>query len=467
MAATEILVIGGGPGGYTAAIRAAQRDRDVTLIDRDGIGGTCLNHGCIPSKALLTASDLVTKLDSASQMGIYAEPFVDVGEMVGWKDDVVDQLTGGIETLCKANGVTMREGTARFRTSQTVEIAAADGAREELEFENAVIATGSRPMTVPGFSYDDDPILNSRQALALEAAPRSLTVVGGGYIGMELSTVFAKLGTDVTVVEMEDDVLPGYEPDLTRPVKKRAESVGVDFQCGQAAVEWTREDDGSVTLHTEDTNGDNHETAAERILVAVGREPVSDTLDLEAVGVEPTDGGFLETDDRMRTACDHVFAVGDVAGEPMLAHKAVAEGLVAAEVASGCDAALDQAAIPTAIFVDPEIATVGITESEAREAGHSPIIGEFPFNASGRALTLTETEGFVRVVAEEDTGRLLGAQIVGPEASELIGELGLAVETGLTLEDVAATIHMHPTLSEAVMEACENALGQAIHTLNR
>ncbi len=464
---TDVLVIGGGPGGYSAAIRAAQRDCDVTLVDRDGVGGTCLNHGCIPSKALLTASNLVTELESASRMGIYAEPFVDVGEMIDWKDDVVDRLTGGVEKLCEANGVTVREGTARFTDDHTVEIAATDGTIDELEFETAVIATGSHPMSVPGFSVNDDPILNSRQALALEGAPRSLAVVGAGYIGMELSTVFAKLGTDVTVVEMEDDVLPGYESDLTRPVKKRAESVGVDFQFGQVAVEWSREGDGTVTLHTEGTDGTDHETTAERILVAIGREPVSDTLGLEAIGLEPTDAGFFETDDRTRTARDHVFAVGDVAGEPMLAHKAVAEGLVAAEVASGGDAALHDAAIPTAVFVDPEIATVGLTEADARDAGHSPVVGEFPFNASGRALTLAETEGFVRVVAGEDTGRLLGAQIVGPEASELIGELGVAVETGLTLEDVAGTVHMHPTLSEAVMEACENALGQAIHTLNR
>ncbi|PGF17683.1 dihydrolipoyl dehydrogenase [Natrinema sp. CBA1119] len=467
MVATDVLVIGGGPGGYTAAIRAAQRGHDVTLVDRDGVGGTCLNHGCIPSKALLTASNLVTDLESASQMGIYAEPFVDVGELIDWKDDVVDRLTGGVENLCEANGVTVREGTARFTADHTVEIDPRDGATVGLEFENAIVATGSRPMEIPGFPFNATPILNSRQALALETAPSSLVVVGAGYIGMELSTVFAALGTDVTVIEMEYDVLPGYEADLTQPVRERAESLGVDFRFGQVASEWSRTDDGSVTLHTDGASGSSFETTADKLLVAIGREPVSDTLALEAVGVEPNDGGFLETDDRMRTTRDHVFAVGDVAGEPMLAHTAIAEGLVAAEVALGGDAALRDAAIPTAVFVDPEIATVGLTESEASDAGHSPVVGEFSFDASGRALTLTETDGFVRVVAEEDGGRLLGAQIVGPEASELIGELGLAVETGLSLEDVAGTVHMHPTLSEAVMEACENALGQAIHTLNR
>lgn len=467
MAATNVLVVGGGPGGYTAAIRAAQRDRDVTLVDRDGVGGTCLNHGCIPSKALVTASDLVTDLEAASRMGIYAEPFVDIGEMLDWKDEVVDQLTDGVGKLCEANGVTVRTGTARFADDHAVEIVTDDGTVDELSFETAIVATGSRPMSLPGFSFDDEPILNSRQALALDAEPRSLAVVGAGYIGMELSTVFAKLGTDVTVVEMEDDVLPGYDTDLTRPVKRRAESFGVDFRFGEVAVDWSWGDDGTVTLRTEDASGTTHETDAERILVAIGREPVTDTLALDAAGLEPTEDGFLETDDRMRTARDHVFAVGDVVGEPMLAHEAVAEGLVAAEVAAGGDAELDRNAVPMAVFVDPEIATVGMTADEARAADHSPVIGEFPFDASGRALTLAETEGFVRIVADGDDGRLLGAQIVGPEASELIGELGVAVEAGLTLEDLAGTVHMHPTLSESIMEASENALGQAIHTLNR
>ncbi|THE64063.1 dihydrolipoyl dehydrogenase [Salinadaptatus halalkaliphilus] len=467
MTATDLLVVGGGPGGYTAAIRAAQRDCDVTLVERDGIGGTCLNHGCIPSKAMVTASNLVTDLESASRMGIYAEPFVDVGELVAWKDDVVVHLTDGVGKLCKANGVSVREGTARFTDDHTVDIVTDDGSSDELGFETVIVATGSRPMGVPGFSFDDESILDSRQALALENAPRSMAVVGAGYIGMELSTVFAKLGTDVTVVEMEADALPRYESDLARPVTRRAQSLGVDFQFEHVASEWTPNDDGTVTLYTADANGDTHETSADRILVAIGREPVTDTLDLEAIDLEATDDGVLETDDRMRTARDHVFAVGDVAGDPMLAHEAVAEGLVAAEVVAGGDAALNRSAVPTAVFVDPEIATVGLTEAQARDADEDPVVGEFPFDASGRAMTISETEGFVRVVAAGDDGRLLGAQIVGPEASELIGELGVAVEAGLTLEDLAGTVHMHPTLSETIMEASENALNQAIHTLNR
>jgi dihydrolipoamide dehydrogenase len=274
---------------------------------------------------------------------------------------------------------------------------------------------------------------------------------------------------------MEADVLPGYESDLTRPVREHAESLGVEFRFGQTAVEWVDGDGsgdgprggGPVTLRTEDETGDVTATTADRILVAIGREPVADTLDLDVAGLEPTERGFLETDAQQRTARDDVFAVGDVAGEPMLAHKAVAEGIVAAETAAGRDVAFDPAAIPAAVFTDPEIATVGLTEAEARAADHEPVVGEFPLTASGRAITLGETDGFVRVVAESASGRLLGAQIVGPEASELIAEFGLALEAGLTLEDVAGTVHTHPTLSESVMEACENALGVAIHTLNR
>jgi dihydrolipoamide dehydrogenase len=466
MDSTDVLVIGGGPGGYTAAIRTAQRGRAVTLVDKGGLGGTCLNHGCIPSKALLTASNLVAELETASEMGIYTEPYVDFGEMMAWKDEVVTQLTGGVETLCEANGVSLASGTARFIDERIAAITSADGTVDEIEFDNAIVATGSRPIELGGLSFDDDPILNSKQALGLETVPRSLAIIGAGYIGMELSSVFAKLGTDVTVIEMESDVLPGYDSELTEPVKSRAEAFGVDFEFGHVATDWEW-NDGGVTLYTEDRDGTENDIKAERILVAVGREPVVESLDLEAVGIEPTDRGFLETDDRMRTDRDHVFAVGDIAGEPMLAHKASAEGIVAAETIAGNDASLDYATVPTAVFVDPEIATVGLSKEQARSTGIDTIVGAFPFNANGRSLTLSEEEGFVRVVADGESHELLGAQIVGPDASELIGELGLAIEAGMGLEDLAETVHMHPTLSEAVMEACENALGQAIHTLNR
>ena len=478
---TDVLVIGAGPGGYVAAIRAGQLGLDVTLVDKEHWGGVCLNHGCIPSKALITATDVADTAANAEEMGIHADPEIDVGGMVEWKDGVVDQLTGGVEKLCKANGVDLMEGRAEFANENSARIVhggEGQGA-ETVEFEHAIVATGSRPIEIPGFAFDDEPVLDSRQALALDEAPDELVVVGAGYIGMELSTVFAKAGSDVTVVEMLDGILPGYEDDLARPVKKRAEELGIDFHFGLTAREWY-EHDGGIRVVTEpadtgteadaeaaEADGGVQEFDADKVLVAVGRQPVTDTLNLEAAGLEPNESGFLETDDRARTDQEHIFAIGDVAGEPMLAHKASYEGQVAAEVIAGEPSALDYQAVPAAVFTDPEIGTVGMTESEAEEAGFEPVVGQFPFRASGRALTTGHSEGFVRVVADGPSGFVLGGQIVGPEASELIAELGLAIEMGATLEDVAATIHTHPTLSEAVMEACENALGHAIHTLNR
>lgn len=468
MADTDVLIIGGGPGGYTAAIRAAQYDYDVTLVERDpGLGGTCLKHGCIPSKALITASNLVTDLEAASEMGIYTEPYVDVGEMIDWKDDVVDRLTGGIETLCRSNGVTLRTGTARFLGTDTAQIATTDGDDGRLMFESAVIATGSRPIELTEVPFDVEPVLDSKRALALESAPPSLVVVGAGYIGMELSTVFAKLGTDVTVIEIEDDILPQYDADLTWPVRERAESLGIDFEFGRIAVDHSLRNDGSIVIHTENDDGDTRDVHAVRALVAVGRDPVVDTVGLDVINVELTDRGFIRTDENARTSRENIFAIGDVAGEPMLAHSAATEGICAVETLAGNTVYLDDRTTPTAVFVDPEIATVGMTESDARSAGYDTLVGEFPFGASGRALTLAETTGFVRVVADDSDGRILGAQIVGPEASELIGELGVAIEAELTLADIAETTHAHPTLSEALMEACEHALGRAIHTGNR
>ena len=465
---TDVLVIGAGPGGYVAAIRAGQLDLDVTLVERDAYGGTCLNYGCIPSKALITGADLAHEAGHAEEMGVHADPAVDLAAMQEWKGGVVDQLTGGVEKLCKANGVNLVEGTATFRDEHSVRVAHGGEGQgsETIEFDHCVVSTGSRPIQIPGFEFADDRVLDSRAALELDAVPDSLVVVGAGYIGMELSTTFAKLGTDVTVVEMLDDVLPGYEDDVARVVRERAEALGVEFNFGEGAADWREEGDG-VVVAGETEDGERSEYGGDYVLVAVGREPVTDTLDLENAGLEPTDGGYLETDDRARTDREHVFAVGDVAGEPMLAHKASKEGAVAAEVIAGEPAALDYQAVPAAVFTDPEIGTVGMTEADAGAAGFDPAVGEMPFRASGRALTTNHDEGFVRIVADEETGFVLGGQIVGPEASELVAEVALAVEMGATVEDVGSTIHTHPTLAEAVMEAAENARGKAIHTLNR
>ena len=465
---TELAVIGAGPGGYVAAIRAAQRGLDTTLIERDAYGGTCLNYGCIPSKAFIHGSSLAWETEHAEELGIHADPAVDMAQMQSWKSDVVDKLTGGVERLCKANGVNLMEGTAKFTDDTTLRVEHdGDGqGSETLEFEQAIVATGSRPIEVPGFSFGDEPVVSSRGALAFDTLPDRLVVVGAGYIGMELSTTFTKLGVDVTVVEMLDDVLPAYEDDVRRVIRKRATELGVEFQFGEGASEWRQQSDG-IVVETETEDGEVSEYPADRVLVAVGRQPVTDTLDLDRAGVEPDENGFLQTDSRARTETDHIFAVGDVAGEPMLAHAASKEGIVAAEVAAGEPAALDYQAIPAAVFTDPEIGTVGMTADEAADAGFDPVVGEMPFNASGRALTTNHPEGFTKIVADGDTGFVLGGTVVGPEASELIAEIGLAVEMGATVEDLGSTIHTHPTLSETVMEAAENAEEQAIHTLNR
>jgi len=503
---TDVLVIGGGPGGYAAAIRAGQLDLDVTLVEMDAYGGTCLNRGCIPSKALLSATRLAHEAGTAAEMGIHADPEIDAGEMTAWKDGVVDRLTSGVEKLCMGNGVDLIEGRAAFAGDHRARVHGEDGSgRATIEFASAIVATGSRPIEVPGFPFDADPVLDSAAALSAENAPDSLAVIGAGYVGMELSTVFARMGSDVTVIEALESALPTYPDDLTRPVRKRLEDLGVTFRFGEAARGW-REidgvidansgeggganggesgDDGRIIVETETGDGEAREYPAEKVLVAVGREPVTGTLDLDAVGLEPTDAGFLATDERARTDREHVFAVGDVAGEPMLAHRASAEGevaaeTIAAEIGGGASAGdvgggsgpeepptLESRAIPAAVFTDPEIGTVGLTEEEAAEAGFDPVVGEFPLRASGRALTIGETDGFVRVVGDADSGVVLGGQAVAPEASELIAEVALAVETGATLADVAGTVHTHPTLSEATMGAAKNALGQAIHTLNR
>jgi dihydrolipoamide dehydrogenase len=461
---TDVLVIGGGPGGYVAAIRAGQLDLDVTLVEMDAYGGTCLNRGCIPSKALISATDIAHEATQAEDMGIYADPAVDLHGMVSWKDRLVNRLTTGVESLTERAGAHLIEGRAEFDGSNRARIVASGEGQgaESIEFDNAIIATGSRPLEVPGFEFDGEHILSSKHALSLESVPESMVVVGAGYIGMELATVYQKLGCDVTIVEMLDSPMPQYEDDVTSVVHDRAKNLGIDFHFGERALEWEEMGDG-LTVRTEDEEGTVSEFGAEKCLVAVGRQPVTDTLNLEETDVERDDDGFIITDGTAETTHDGIFAVGDVAGEPMLAHKAFKEGEVATEVIAGEPSALDYQSVPAAVFTDPEIGTVGMTEAEAREAGYDPITGQMPLRASGRALSLDEKEGFVRVVADSDSEFILGAQIVGPEASELVGELALAIEMGATLEDVAATIHIHPTLSEAVHEAIKGAKGESIH----
>jgi dihydrolipoamide dehydrogenase len=464
---TEVLVVGGGPGGYVAAIRAAQHDLDVTLVEKDAYGGTCLNYGCIPSKAYVSAADLAHRASEGEHMGIHADPAIDLGAMADWKDGVVTRLTRGVESLCSNAGVELIDGEATFTGEHTARIAHGGEGQgsETIEFEQAVVATGSQPIELPGFAFDADPVLSSKQALALEAVPDSLLVVGAGYVGMELSTVFQKLGSDVTVLEMLDAPLPGYEDDVTEIVHDRAVDLGVDFHFGLGAEEWRPAGPG-VRVVAADADGNEQKVDAETVLVAVGRTPYTEGLGLETLGVEPDDDGFLATDSVARTNVDHVYAVGDVAGEPMLAHTAMREGEVAADVIAGEASALDHQAFPAAVFTDPEIGTVGMTEADAAEAGFEQVVGQVPLRSNGRALTHDEKEGFVRIVADDESGFVLGGQVVAPEASELIAEIGLAIEMGATVEDVAGTIHTHPTLSEAVHEAALAVRGEAIHAPN-
>jgi dihydrolipoamide dehydrogenase len=462
--AADVLVVGGGPGGYVAAIRAAQLGEDVVLVEADAVGGVCLNYGCIPSKALVSTVGSAHEVGGMADRGVYADPQIDVGELVDWKDGVVRRLTGGVESLLDANGVTVVEGRATFVDEGTAAVAVA-GRRETLTFEHAVVATGSRPIEIPGFSFDDDPVLSSRDTLALREAPDHLLVVGAGYIGMELSTVFAKAGTDVEVVEALDGALPAYEDDVARIVREHAEDMGIDFHFGEAAQEWFPTVAGDTIVATETEDGERSEYDTDAVLVAVGREPVSGSVTPEAAGLAVDDRGFLETDDYGRTTVDSIYAVGDVAGEPMLAHEASQCGVAVAETIAGEPTSVDSDAVPAAVFTEPEIATVGYTAAAARDAGHEVTTGKFPFSASGRAMTTGREAGFVRVVVGEG-GDLLGAQIVGEHASELIAEVTLAARNGVSVEAVAATVHTHPTLSEAVKEACEHALGHAIHTAN-
>lgn len=457
----DIVVVGAGPGGYTAALRASQRGADVALVERNALGGTCLNVGCIPSKALIHASNTVETIQHADEMGIDASCEVDFEAVVEWKDRIVAQLTGGVEQLCRSQGVHIYEGTATFEDPH--QMAVTGDSDTVIEFDRAILATGSRPMELPGFDFSSEAVLDSSDVLSMQSLPDKLVVIGGGYIGMEVAQALAKLGTDVTVIEMEADILPAYPQSLTDPVKNRARQQGVEFELGHLAQGWEQSDDG-ILVETETEDGTRHTFSAERVLVAIGRVPVTESLALDSIDLDTNEDGTLDTTDQMQTDIEHVYAIGDIAGEPMLAHKASAEAIVAAEHATGQETTFSQTVVPMAVFTDPEIATVGYTQADAEAAGFVPVVGEFPFRASGRALTTGDTDGFVRIVADEDSQLLLGASIVGPHASELIAELTVLIEQGVGLTALEEAIHVHPTLSESVMEAAAQAMGRAIHT---
>jgi dihydrolipoamide dehydrogenase len=461
----DAIVIGGGPAGYTAAIRLGQLGVRTLVVERENVGGVCLNWGCIPSKALISAAGLVEKIRNAGTMGIrIGTPEIDFAATQQWKAGIVQRLTGSVATLIRNAGGDIAAGSARLLGPTEVEITTADGATRRVTARKAVvIATGARVATLPGFGPDGERILTAREAVDLTTVPASLAVIGGGVIGMELGMMYQKLGSRVTVVEVADQLLPGIDPDLVRIVEKRFRARGGEVLTGARALGWAPRGDG-VALRVQH-GGTERSVEAEKILVSVGFTPNAAGLGLEDAGIRLDERGHVVVDGRYRTSVPGVYAIGDVTGGPYLAHKAFKEAEIAAEVVAGRNVVRDWYALPAAIFTDPEIAVVGMTEAEARAAGHDVKVGRFPFSASGRALALGEAEGLVKVVANDE--RLLGVGIAGAEASELIGEAALALEMVAAAEDVALTIHPHPTLSEGVAEAFKHALGEAIHIANR
>ena len=463
--AVDVLVIGAGPGGYPAAIRAAQLGKKVLLVERDRLGGECLNYGCIPSKSLIHAANVLDAARKAGEFGIeISDIHVDMRKLQAWKEGVVTRLTSGVAVLCKGNGAEVLYGEAAFTSPSEVLVKRADG-EESISFGNAIIATGGRPTDLPAFRFDGKKVISTKEALELEEIPKRLLVIGGGVSGLEIGTFYAKMGSHVTVVELMDELLPGIEPEVVRVVGRHLRKIGVTFHTSSQAKGWKETSDG---LLVEAVTPDGPLTIpCDVVLVTVGRRANTDGLAPDKAGVKVDPKGHVLVDRQLRTSNPKVFAVGDVVGPPYLAHKATKEGIIAAEVIAGHPMEADYRALPAAIFTDPEIASVGWTEAQAREKGYEVVIGKVPFAALGRALTTGESDGFLKLVADAKTNRLLGAEIVGPDASDLISELALAIEMGASVEDIALTIHPHPTLPEGIMETAEAALGRAIHVLNR
>jgi len=463
---TEVAIIGAGPGGYVAAIRLAQLGKEVTVISIDELpGGVCLLRGCIPSKALIEASKVLDKIEKAAVMGLSVQnPKIDVKKLQAWKEQVVERLGKGVGQLFKQWGINFVVGEAAFKDDKSLEIRTKEGV-QTLNFENAIIATGSSPATIPNFDLDEKKILSSRGGLSLKEIPKTFLVVGGGYIGLELGGVYARLGSKVTVVEATDQLLPGLDKDLLRPLKKRLKALGVEVHLKTFATACKPTKTGiKVTL--KDETGKETESAFEKALVSVGRKPNSKGIGLENTSVQVDDHGFVKINDRCQTTSPSIYAIGDVAGGMMLAHKASREGKIAAANIAGQADGFDNQ-VPAVIFTDPEIAYVGLQENQAKEAGLEIQTGMFPFAALGRAITMEETDGFVKVVAEKDSGRIVGVQMVGPHVSDLIAEATLGIEMGATLEDFALTIHAHPTLPEALAESMETVTGMAIHRFQK
>jgi dihydrolipoamide dehydrogenase len=456
----DLVVIGSGPGGYHAAIRAAQLGLKVACIEKGAIGGVCLNIGCIPTKALLHVAEDLREARHAEAYGItFGEPKIDLKLLEKWKASVVAKMTGGVSMLFKGNKIDLIEGEGRFVDANTVAV----GDRK-VTGERFIVATGSSPIEIPGFETDGEMIVDSTGALIVSEIPKRFLAIGGSAIGLEFCDVYHALGSETTVVELMDQIVPTSDPDVARELRKSFEKRGIRVLTSTKALSQKRTKKGIEVLLE---GPDGQETVVvDKLLVAVGRHPNGKDLGLEPLGVDVDPRGYIGVNDHMQTAVPHIYAIGDVARPPLLAHKAMKEGLVAAEHAAGHPAAYDTI-VPAVIYTSPELASVGMTEAEAVEAGHTVRVGRFPMSASGRATTLGTDEGLVKLIGDEETDLLLGFHMVGPGAGDLVAEAALAIEMGATLEDIALTQHPHPTLAEAVMEAAEHAHGRAIHIANR
>jgi len=464
MSSTQLVVIGGGPGGYAAAFHAADMGMQVTLVDMEpNPGGVCLYRGCIPSKALLHVAKVASEAKHASHWGLtYTEPTIDLDKLRGYKDSVVEKLTGGLGQLSKQRKITFIQGKASFVDAKNLSIELTAGGKQDLAFEHAIIATGSYPTRIPGLDIKSDRLMDSTGALDLPDIPKSLLVVGGGYIGLELGSVYAALGTKVTVVEMTDGLLPGADRDLVTFLARRLETT-LDTILLKTKVTGMKESKKGITVSMELSDGKTTEETYDRVLVSIGRRPNSAIPGLDKTGVTVNEKGFIPVDSAMRTNVAGISAIGDVVGEPMLAHKASHEARVAVEAILGHKVAFEPQAIPAVVFTDPEVAWCGLTENDAKKQGRTVSVAKFPWAALGRAIAIDRPDGMTKLIIDPETERILGVGIVGAGAGELIAEGVLAVEMAALASDLKLSIHPHPTMSETVMEAAEVFFGHSTH----
>ncbi len=461
----ELVIIGAGPGGYRAAFMAADLGLKVTLVDPEiNPGGICLYRGCIPTKALLHLSKIKLDAEHAGEMGIhFTASEVDIEKVGKWKNNVVKKLTGGLGQLVKARKINYVRGTAEFINSKTIQLNKKDGNRKKISFDNVIIATGAKPLKLPGIDLKDPRIMDSAESLELKDIPGKLLVVGGGYIGLEMATIYKALSSEITVVELTDDFMPGLDKDLIAAYKKAGKSTFKDILL-ETKVTSIEKKGKSLKVEFETKQKKKFSKEFDKVLIAVGQEPNTKNLGLDNISVEQDEKGFIKVNDRQQTSEQGIYAIGDVAGPPLLAHKASYEGKVAAEVIAGKKSANDAKAIPAVIYTEPEIATCGLSEREAGEKNIDIKVVKFPWPASGRAVAMNSGQGFTKLLVHPENERILGAGIVGKNAGDMIAELVLAIEMAATAEDIALTIHPHPTLSETIMEAAEMFYGHPAHT---